>query len=54
MKSLADNIVFSEKGKTIELFFNVSSINKELSLDRISKLKSFSKAKTGNAKSELN
>lgn len=53
IKSLADEVIFNDTGNSVELIFNISSINKELALDRISKLKSYSKTKkTGDTKSK--
>ncbi len=41
IKSLSDEVVFSDNGSKIEIIFKISSINKELALDRAGKLKSY-------------
>jgi serine/threonine-protein kinase RsbW len=46
MKSLADEINFCNTGNSIELVFKISSINSELSADRISQLKQYEGIKT--------
>jgi serine/threonine-protein kinase RsbW len=44
MKSLSDEVRFSENGSTVELIFKTSGINYETTVDRIKKLLSYSKA----------
>lgn len=44
MRSLADEVSFSETGNEIELVFKISSINQETTIDRITKLKQYNKA----------
>ena len=44
IRSLADEVNFSEKGTQIELIFNIASINAELALDRINQLNLYSKS----------
>jgi len=45
MKSLADNVIFHNNGSCVELVFTLSSINKQISDDRINTLLSKSKTK---------
>jgi serine/threonine-protein kinase RsbW len=47
IRSLSDKVVFKDKGKRVEMLFDISSINKETTLRRIRNLrKYFSKTKT--------
>lgn len=45
IKSLADEIKYSDNGSTVEILFKISSINSEMALDRIKKLKEYSGVK---------
>jgi len=45
IKSLADDVKFLDKGKTVEILFKVSSINSEMAVDRIRQLKKYSGTK---------
>ena len=42
MKALSDDVKFLDNGSTIELTFNISSINSELALKRINEFKTYS------------
>ena len=41
IKSLSDNVAFKNKGSVVEIDFNVSSINYQLSVDRRNALKTY-------------
>jgi serine/threonine-protein kinase RsbW len=49
IKSLADEVRFLDKGKTVEILFKISSINNEMAVDRIKQLKKYSGANTNEA-----
>jgi serine/threonine-protein kinase RsbW len=44
IKSLADEVNFSNNGKTIEIIFDISSINAEMTLNRINQLNAYTKS----------
>ena len=44
IRSLADEVNFSDNGTKIELIFDIASINAELALNRVNQLNSYSKA----------
>ncbi|NTW32995.1 MAG: ATP-binding protein [Bacteroidetes bacterium] len=45
IKSLADEIIYSNNGKTLEVIFKISSINNEMATERINMLKKYSNPK---------
>lgn len=45
IKSLADEVYFSDNGRKLQIIFHVSSINKQMASDRIKKLNQFNQEK---------
>ena len=44
IKTLADEVTFKNNGSTIQIMFYISSINQQMSIDRIHQLNSFQKS----------
>jgi len=45
IRTLADEIRYSDKGRTLEIIFKISSINREMAVNRIDELKKYSGTK---------
>ena len=53
IKTLADNVSFSDNGSSLEIGFEIANMNQQTAINRINELQNFSKKKLANTKQKL-